>query len=65
MVPSMHCIITLFIVTIVEVHVLIYDDFVTTVKLFFIFLIFNWFYTTVDLALQIYTANVLLEQHNR
>ncbi len=28
MVPSMHCIITLFIVTIVEVHVLIYDDFV-------------------------------------
>ncbi len=28
MVPSMHCSITLFIVTIVEVHVLIYDDFV-------------------------------------
>ncbi len=26
MVPSMHCSITLFIVTIVEVHVLIYDD---------------------------------------
>ncbi len=28
MVPSMHCDITLFIVTIVKVHVLIYDDFV-------------------------------------
>ncbi len=26
MVPRMHCSITLFIVTIVEVHVLIYDD---------------------------------------
>ncbi len=25
----------------------------------------NWFYNTVDLALQFYTANVLLAQHNR
>ncbi len=38
MVPSMHCSITLFIVTIVEVHVLIYDDFVCYWSLTFCFL---------------------------
>ncbi len=63
MVPSMHCSITLFIVTIVEVHVLIYDDFVCYCSLMF------WFFltdsTTVDLVLQFCTTNVLLEQHNR
>ncbi len=41
--PTMHCNITLFIVTIVEVHVLIYDDFVcyrslTFCALFFFYL---------------------------
>ncbi len=35
MAPSMHCSITLFIVTIVEVHVLIYDDFVCYCSLTF------------------------------
>ncbi len=50
MVPSMHCDITLFIVTIVEVHVLIYDDFVC----YWSFVLFkkkkslNWFCNTVD-----------------
>ncbi len=37
MVPSMHCSITLFIVTIVEVHVLIYDDCVLLEFNFFFF----------------------------
>ncbi len=37
MVPSMHCDITLFIVTIVEVHVLIYDDFVCSRSYIYVF----------------------------
>ncbi len=56
---TQHCNITLFIVTIVEVHVLIYDDFVCYWS--FTFCIFNWFYTSVDNALQSYTANVLAQ----
>ncbi len=62
MIPSMHCDITLFVVTIVEFHVLIYDDFVQ-----FIFLEFSCkcFYNTVDIMLQFFSANMLLAQHNR
>ncbi len=67
MVPSMHCYITLFIVTIVEVQVLIYDDFVCKWRLPFwvCFIFFTQFCNTVNLMLQVYTANVLLIQHNR
>ncbi len=67
MVSSMYCIITLFIITIVEFHVLIYDDFVCYWSLTFcaFFFICNCFYNIVALALQFYTANVLLTQHNR
>ncbi len=66
MVPSMHCNITIFTVTIVAVHVLIYDEFVCYWSLTFCaFLSFNWFCNTVDLTLQFYTTNVLLAQHNR
>ncbi len=63
MVPRMHCINTLFTVTSVEVYMLINDDFVCSRSsafcvLYYIF--FNWYYNTVDLELQFYTANVLL-----
>ncbi len=67
MVPSMHCYITLFIVTIVEVQVLIYDDFVCKWSFPFCvcFIFFTQFCNTVVLMLQVHTANVLLVQHNR
>ncbi len=59
----MHCIITLFTVTSVEVYMLIYDDFVcsrSSVFCVLYYIFFNWYYNTVDLELQFYTANVLL-----
>ncbi len=40
MVPSMHCNITHYIVTMVEVHVLNYDDFVCYWSMLFVLFIF-------------------------
>ncbi len=51
MVPSMHCNITLFSVTIIEVHVLIYDDFVCYIRLPFCAHIYIYFLTSSAILL--------------